>query len=146
MEIWKNCTLKGKLEAAWNNLIMLIFYCVNDNVEVDLENTLIMRCIHCYQNLVTEINPKTQLRKGSISYYNTNGITFLKKHVDENHSLITRRFEEKMNNLWKVLRKDNHQRKEQIHLEGQFLKNVLSRIPSKKRMCHNFYIYRTLVC
>jgi hypothetical protein len=72
---------------------------VNDNVEVDLENTLIMRCIHCYQNLVTEINPKTQLRKGSISYYNTNGITFLKKHVDENHSLITRRFEEKMNNL-----------------------------------------------
>jgi hypothetical protein len=31
-------------------------------------------------------------------------------------------------------------------LEGQFLKNVLSRIPSKKRMCHNFYIYRTLVC
>jgi hypothetical protein len=35
---------------------------VNDNVEVDLENTLIMHCIHCYQNLVIGMNPKTRKR------------------------------------------------------------------------------------
>ncbi len=36
----------------------------------------------------------------------------------------------------KVLRKDMHQIKEQIHMEGQFLNFFLSKIPSKKKMCH----------
>ncbi len=41
------------------------------------------------------------MRKKLISYYKTNGITFIKKHVDANHSLIAQRFEEKMNNMLK---------------------------------------------
>jgi hypothetical protein len=73
----------GRISLCW------IFYYVNDNVKIDLENTLIMHCIRCYQNLVIGINPKIWMRKRSISYYKTNGITSLKKHVDANHSLIT---------------------------------------------------------
>ncbi len=38
-------------------------FCINDNVEVDLENTQMMRCILCYHNLVIIINPRTQVRK-----------------------------------------------------------------------------------
>jgi hypothetical protein len=60
-----------------------------------------MHCIFRYQNLVIGINLKTQARKGLISYYKTNGITFFKKHVDVNHYLIAQEFEEKTNNLLK---------------------------------------------
>jgi hypothetical protein len=49
-----------------------------------------MCCILCYQNLVIGINPRTQVRKGLISYYKTNGIIYLKKHVDVNHFFIAK--------------------------------------------------------
>jgi hypothetical protein len=54
-----------------------------------------------YQNPIIGINPRTQARKWLIFYYKTNGITFLKKHVDENHSFIAQMFEEEMNSLLK---------------------------------------------
>ncbi len=42
------------------------------------------------------------------------------KHVDANHTLIAKRFEEKVNGLLKEReKKNNHQRKEQICLVGQ---------------------------
>jgi hypothetical protein len=44
-----------------------------------------MHCIFCYQNMVIGINPRTQARKGLISYYKTNITTFFKKHVDADH-------------------------------------------------------------
>jgi hypothetical protein len=69
-KIWKP---HGRTSLCWN------FYCVNDNAEVGLVNTQIMQCIFYYQNLVIWINPRTQARKGMISYYKTNGIAFLKK-------------------------------------------------------------------
>jgi hypothetical protein len=47
-----------------------------------------MCCILCYQNTVIGINTRTRARKGLISYYKTNGITFHKKHVDANHYSI----------------------------------------------------------
>ncbi len=72
----KNKQPYGKLSLCWS------FYCVNDTVEIDLENTQIMRCILCYQEFVIGINSRTQARKGLISYYKTNGITSLLKHVD----------------------------------------------------------------
>jgi hypothetical protein len=53
------------------------FYCVNDNVEVNLVNTKIIHCILCYQNLVIGINPRTQVKKELISHNKTNGITYL---------------------------------------------------------------------
>ncbi len=114
---------------------------MNDNVEVDLENTLIMRCIHCYHNLVIEINPKTQLKKRSISYYNTNGITSLKKHVDENHSLITKSFEEKMNSLLKSI-EERQPSKKRTNLFGRSISknNYVKDSFKKKDVPQIFYI------
>jgi hypothetical protein len=34
------------------------------------------------------LNPKNKLRKGLISYYKTNGITCLQKHLDVDHFVI----------------------------------------------------------
>ncbi len=65
----------GRTSLCWT------FYCVNDNAENNLVNKQIMHYILCYQNVVIGINLKTQMKKGLISYYKTNGITFLKKHV-----------------------------------------------------------------
>jgi hypothetical protein len=53
-----------------------------------------MHYIPCYQYLIIKINPRNQAKKGLISYYQTNGINFLKKHVDTKHILIAKRFEE----------------------------------------------------
>jgi hypothetical protein len=47
------------------------------------------------------INPRTQVKKGLISYYKTNAIFFLKKHVDADHFFLAQMFEEKVNNLLK---------------------------------------------
>jgi hypothetical protein len=60
-----------------------------------------MRCILCFQKLVLGINPRTQVRKGLIFYYKTNGIISLKKHVDVDHSVIAQMFEEEVNNILK---------------------------------------------
>jgi len=69
----------------------------------DLINTQIMRCIFCYQKPLIGINSRTQVRKTLIFYYKTNGITFLKKHVDADHSFIAQMFKEKVNSLlWKT--------------------------------------------
>jgi hypothetical protein len=59
-----------------------------------------MCCILCYQEPVIGINSKTQATKGLISYYKTNGITFLKTHMDAEHPVITKMFE-KINFLLK---------------------------------------------
>ncbi len=71
------------------------FYCVIDYSKIDLENTQIMHCIFCYQELIIGIYLKTQTKKGLISYYKTNGITSLKKHVDAKHTNIAKMFEKK---------------------------------------------------
>jgi len=46
---------------------------------------------------VDESNSRTNSRKQLISYYNTNGIRTLKKHVSANHSLIAKNIEEELN-------------------------------------------------
>jgi hypothetical protein len=80
--------------------------CVNDNTNVDLENPPIIRCILCFDSLVNATDPRTQFRKGLISYYKTNGITFSKKHVDVDHGQIAKIFEE-VNSLLIRKRKNN---------------------------------------
>jgi len=52
-----------------------------------------MCCIFCHDNLVNAINTITQFRKSLISYYKTNGITSLKKHVDVDQGQIVKIFE-----------------------------------------------------
>jgi hypothetical protein len=58
-----------------------------------------MRCILCFQKLIIGINPRTQARKGLVSYYKTNGIISFKKHVAVDHYFIAQMFEKKVNNL-----------------------------------------------
>jgi len=38
-----------------------------------------MRCLLCYNAPMNVSNPRTQVRKGLITYYKINGITSLKK-------------------------------------------------------------------
>ncbi len=44
----------------------------------------------------------TKLRKGLISYYKTNGILTLKKHVDAKHNLLAKKLDEEVNNVVRV--------------------------------------------
>jgi hypothetical protein len=44
-----------------------------------------MHCNLCHNNLVLNLNPKIQAKKGLIIYNTTNGIVTLKKHVNLNH-------------------------------------------------------------
>jgi hypothetical protein len=71
---------------------------VNDGKEVEVASHQVMRCILCYDNVVNIPNPRTKERKGLITYYKTYGITALKKHVDANHSIIVKKFEQEINN------------------------------------------------
>jgi hypothetical protein len=56
-----------------------------------------MRCILCYNNQVLFCNPKIQANKGLIIYNITNGITSLENHVNVNHFMIAKFFEEEVN-------------------------------------------------
>jgi hypothetical protein len=71
---------------------------VNDGKEVEFSSHQVMRCILCYHNAINILNPRTKQRKGLITYYKTYGITALKKHVDVNHYVIVKKFEEEIDN------------------------------------------------
>jgi hypothetical protein len=55
----------------------------------------------CYPELIEACNKRTKSRKGLISYYKTNGITCLKGHVNVNHVVIYKKFENVVNNFLK---------------------------------------------
>ncbi len=55
-----------------------------------------MKCILGYDNAINILNPRTFLKKGLITYYKTYGIIVFKKHVDENHCIIVKKFEEEI--------------------------------------------------
>jgi hypothetical protein len=93
------------------------FYCVDDNAKIDLENTQIMCCILCYQEPIIGINSKIQKRKELISYYKTNEITFLKKHVDVKHIVIAKLFKEEVNSLPKG-RKEKQPTKRRMNMSN----------------------------
>jgi hemerythrin-like domain-containing protein len=71
---------------------------VNNGKEVEVGSHQVMRCILRYDNVVNILNPRTEKKKGFITYYKIYGIITLKKHVDVDHSIITKRFEETINN------------------------------------------------
>jgi hypothetical protein len=88
-----------KLERRHNiNSLCWAFYFVNDGKKIEVASHQVIRCILCYDNVINIPNPKIKERKGSIIYYKTYGITALKKHVDANHSIIVKKFEEEINN------------------------------------------------
>ncbi len=81
-----------------------------------------MHCIICYQELVIGINSRTQARKGLISYYKTNGITSLKKHVDVEHTIIAKKFKEEVNSLLKGRKEKQSTKKKTIMFGGSISK------------------------
>jgi hypothetical protein len=71
---------------------------VNDGKEVEATSHKVMKHILCYDDAINIPNPKTKERKGLITCYKTYGIIDLKKHVNANHFIIAKKFEEEINN------------------------------------------------
>lgn len=71
---------------------------------VDLKNLQMMCCIVYCISLVglMIINQWTRVMKGLVSYFESSGITTLKKHVNVKHGLIAKKFEEEENNNMKT--------------------------------------------
>jgi len=97
----------------------------------------------CYQKLVIGINSKTQARKGLISYYKTNGITSLKKHVDVIHIIIVKMFEEEVNSLLKRKEEKQPTKKITIMSDGSIFNFIYQRF-LKKKGCATERIFRRL--
>jgi hypothetical protein len=76
-------------------------------------------------------NPRTKPRKGLVSYYKTNGISTLKKHVDSKHSLLVKKLDEQVNSSMKtqVERQPTKKKQNVSHLKFLifFLQNFLIR-------------------
>ncbi len=49
-----------------------------------------MYCILYFNSPINASNPRTHAKKGSISYYKTNGVTTFNKHVNVNNAIITK--------------------------------------------------------
>jgi hypothetical protein len=75
------------------------FCCVNNDKKIDLENLQVMRCLLCYNSLIHVISLNTKERKWLITYYKTYGIIVLKKHADNDHAIIVKKFKEEINVL-----------------------------------------------
>jgi hypothetical protein len=76
-------------------------------------------------------NPKTKLSKGLISYYKTNGILILKKHVDVEHKLLAKKLDEEMNNSMQTqVERQPTKRRQNVsssEISKFFLQNFLTR-------------------
>ncbi len=70
---------------------------MNDKKDADVKCPQSMKCIICNNNLVLFFNFKTQAKKGLIIHNTTNGIITLKNHVNADHSIIVKIFEEELN-------------------------------------------------
>ncbi len=75
------------------NALCWAFYCVNDNKKVNAITPQTMCCIICHNNLILNLNPKTQARKGLIIYNTINGIAALRKHVNSGLFNVFLKFE-----------------------------------------------------
>jgi hypothetical protein len=73
------------------------FFYVDDNGKVTLDAFQIMHNMLCYLNHVFSFNQKTKLKKSLISYYKTSGITYLRKHIDANHSKNKLKIQQEVN-------------------------------------------------
>jgi hypothetical protein len=105
------------------------FFHVNDKKDVDVKCPQSMRCIICYSNLFLFLNFKTQAKKGLIIHNTTNGIIILKNHVNANHSIIVKIFEEELNTPLKgKMEKQLAKKIKKIKLNICMFTNFFSRI------------------
>jgi hypothetical protein len=79
----KGKKIKTNLKNSRTYIVKTLWalYYVNDNKNVDVEHAQIMHCIFCYNGPINASNPRTQARKGLISYCKINETTFFKNHV-----------------------------------------------------------------
>ncbi len=88
-QIFKSCIFK---EKYWENIIKMHyigpFNCVNNGENVERGSLQVMKCIIYYVNLVNNVNPSIEDKKGLITYDKTCGIDGLKKHVNANSIII----------------------------------------------------------
>ncbi len=94
---FKHCMLKGKYENTIIGMQFVVFFIV----WMMTKKLMFMRCLFCYNNLMHVINLNTKERKWFITYYKTYGIIVLKKHADNDHAIIVKKFEEEINALIK---------------------------------------------
>jgi hypothetical protein len=57
-----------------------------------------MKCVFCYNSLVSFCNLEIQARKYVIIYNTTNRIITSKEHVNANHFIVAKMFEEEIYN------------------------------------------------
>jgi hypothetical protein len=78
------------------NALCWSFFIINDDNIFNGRKPQIIRCMICHVNFVP-YNPRIKERRRMTTYSLKNGITYLKKHVDVDHVVLAKRFEEEMN-------------------------------------------------
>jgi len=66
------------------------FFKINDNKQVDLNQSQVVQCIVCHRKIVgLEILALcTRCHKGLIAYNKCNGISAMRKHVEQDHASL----------------------------------------------------------
>jgi len=108
---------------------------VNDNKLMDGKIPQVMRFHLCYKTHVL-YNPRTKLRKGLISYYKTNGILTLKKHVDGKHNLLAKKLDEEVNNLVRTQGERQPTKKKQSVSSFEFFSKNSQNVFTKRMKCN----------
>jgi len=98
----------------------------------------------CYPELIEACNKRTKSRKGLISYYKTNGITCLKGHVNVNHVVIYKKFENVVNNFFekKCGETTSDKMSKRICMGHQYLIFLLPKTLVNKTMLNNNNFWR----
>jgi len=113
------------------NSLCWAFYCVNDNIEVNVTTFQTMHCIFCHNNPILNLNKVNQARKGLIIYNTIIGITTLKKHVNLDHSNVLNFSKEEMNCPLKEEEKQPSKKKPNISSNSILF--IFAREPFKKK-------------
>ncbi len=108
---------------------------VNGNKLVDGKILQVMRCHLCYKTHVL-YNPRKKLRKRLISYYKTNGIPTLKKHVDVEHNLLAIFFNEEVNSLVRSQVEKKLVKKKQNVSSYEISEILFAKLPYKQDEVH----------
>ena len=76
------------------NSITWAFFAVNDDKAVGLVHPQVMRCVICHNATVGPaiLALRTRCRKGLITYFKANGIIAMKKHVEVEHFISSKRY------------------------------------------------------
>lgn len=79
------------------------FFKVNGNLPVDPSDPQVMRCIVCHSSSVGPeiLAMRTRCRKGLITYNKANGIAPMKKHVEVENSVLSKKYGEEVSSRFK---------------------------------------------